>query len=425
MMYGARWHAVRAAAGLAIALVLAASAAEAQLCPKGTLRLYTSWPLQGEMAGEGNGMKNGVALAVAEAGGVVADYCLEVVNLDDASARTGKWDETAEADNARKAVADPQAIAFLGPYNSGAAMISARITNRASMAQITTGATYPGLTKPVTSSTGAPWTYRPLGLVNFFRPFPADDVQGKTGAVWAKQLGAKKLYIVNDGELYGRGIADIVEASAKRLGLEVVANESIDWRQADQGPLMKKIRDSGADLVYMGGVVETGAPQVVRQLHAAGLVAPQVRVIGPDGLFQQTLLRAATCDAALATELRATLPGLPFDKMTATGVKTYADYKNRFGVEPTAFALYGAEAGRVAIDAIRRAARELDGARAVEDRRDAVRRAVAGTKNFNGINGTWSFDRNGDVELSVTSGYKVVRADTAPGCRYQFETLVE
>ena len=56
MRYGARSHAVRTAAGLAIAVVLAASAAEAQSCPKGPLRLYTSWSLQGDMAGEGNGM---------------------------------------------------------------------------------------------------------------------------------------------------------------------------------------------------------------------------------------------------------------------------------------------------------------------------------------------------------------------------------
>jgi branched-chain amino acid transport system substrate-binding protein len=150
-----------------------------------------------------------------------------------------------------------------------------------------------------------------------------------------------------------------------------------------------------------------------------------VRVIGPDGLFQQALLSGATCDAAIATELRVTLPGLPFEKMTETGLRTYADYKKRFGMEPTAFALYGAEAGRVAIDAIRRAARNLDSANAVEDRRDAVRRAIAETRNFNGINGTWSFDRNGDVDQSAISGFKVVRADTAPGCRFQFETIVE
>src|SRR5262245_26056800 len=166
-------------------------------------------------------MKNGLDMAVVEAGSDVAGHCLEVVHLDNTAPQTSKWDEAVEAENARKAVSDPRAIVYIGPYNSGAAMISARITNRASMAQITVGATYPGLTKPGGSRAGEPWTYRPLALVNFFRPLPADDVQGHAGAAWAKRLGAKKVFIINDGELYGRGIADVFEVVAKRIGLGI------------------------------------------------------------------------------------------------------------------------------------------------------------------------------------------------------------
>src|SRR6266850_3326392 len=84
-----------------VAIVLFAFAAAggnaaAQQCPKGKLRLYTSWPMQGAMLPEGTGMKNGVDLAVSETHGAVAGYCLEVVNLDDASPQTGKWDGAVE-----------------------------------------------------------------------------------------------------------------------------------------------------------------------------------------------------------------------------------------------------------------------------------------------------------------------------------------
>lgn len=424
MTHSTRWNGLGSAAGLAFAMIIAASAAEAQPCPKGTLRIYTSWTQQGGMAAEGSGMKHGVDLAIAEAGGAVAGYCLEVLNLDNASPRTGKWDEAVEADNARKAVGDPQAIVYIGPYDSGAAMVSARITNRASMAQITTGATYPGLTKTTDTRPGEPWMYRPLALVNFFRPLPADDVQGHAGATWAKRLGARRVFILNDGELYGRGIADVFEVSAKRIGLEIKANETIDWTQPDQRSVLGKIRASGADLIYMGGVVGTGAPLIIRQMQEAGLVAPRVRFMGPDGLLQETLLKGATCEAALATDLRVTIPGLPFDKMTGVGARTYADYKGRFGAEPTAFALYAAEAGRVAIDGIRRAAAELDSTSNLADKRDAVRRAIAATRNFDGINGTWSFDRNGDVDHSTTSGFKAVRSERPLGCTFQFEAII-
>src|SRR5262245_3212339 len=113
------------------------SGADSQQCPKGKLRLYTSWPMQGAMLPEGTGMKNGVDLAVSEVGGVVAGYCLEVVNLDDASPQTGKWDGAVEAENANNAVADPKAIVYIGTYNSGAAKVSMPITLRAHMAQVT------------------------------------------------------------------------------------------------------------------------------------------------------------------------------------------------------------------------------------------------------------------------------------------------
>src|SRR5262245_66268581 len=87
----------------AVALFLGAlglvSGVDAQQCPKGKLRLYTSWPMQGAMLPEGTGMKNGVDLAVAEVGGVVAGFGLEVVNLAAASPQTGTGAGAGEGEN--------------------------------------------------------------------------------------------------------------------------------------------------------------------------------------------------------------------------------------------------------------------------------------------------------------------------------------
>src|SRR5215813_8612954 len=153
-----------------VAVVALVPGVGGQQCPKGKLRLYTSWPMQGAMLPEGTGMKNGVDLAVSEVGGVVAGYCLEVVSLDDASPQTGKWDGAVEAENANKAVGDPLAIVYIGTYNSGAAKVSIPITNRAHMAQVTPANTYPGLTKKRGAAPGEPGIYRPTGLANYFRP---------------------------------------------------------------------------------------------------------------------------------------------------------------------------------------------------------------------------------------------------------------
>jgi branched-chain amino acid transport system substrate-binding protein len=416
--------------GILLSAVLALVAttvldATAQPCPKGKLRIYTSWPMQGAMIPEGTGMKNGVDMAVAEVGGTVAGFCLEIVNLDDASPQTGKWDGAVEAENANKAVADPLAIVYVGTYNSGAAKVSIPINNRAHMAQITPANTYPGLTKKQGAAPGEPEIYRPLGFVNYFRPVPADDIQGAVGAKWAKRLGAKKVFILNDQELYGKGIADVFEATAKKIGLAVVANEGIDWKQPDQKPILTKVRASGADLVYMGGVIETGAQVIIRQMKEVGLVAPRVRFMGPDGLLEEELLKGATCEVAMATEMRVTFAGLPFEKMKGVGARTYEEYKKKYGKEPTAYALYAAEAGRVVIDAIKRAAPAIEKAKDVTEKREAVRKAIATTKNFEGINGKWSFDANGDVDYDTMSGFKVVKADTPIGCKFQFESILE
>src|SRR6202023_3368218 len=158
--------------GILLSAVLALAVtmdATAQQCPKGKLRIYTSWPMQGAMIPEGTGMKNGLDMAVAEAGGGAAGYCLEVINLDDASPQTGKWDGAVEAENANKAVADPDAMVYIGTYNSGAAKVSMAITQRAHMAQVTPANTYPGLTKKLGAAPGEPEIYRPLKIVSFFR----------------------------------------------------------------------------------------------------------------------------------------------------------------------------------------------------------------------------------------------------------------
>jgi len=293
------------------------------------------------------------------------------------------------------------------------------------MAQITPANTYPGLTKKQGAAPGEPEIYRPLGFVNYFRPVPADDIQGAVGAKWAKALGAKKIYILNDQELYGKGIADVFEATAKKIGLTVVANEGIDWKQPDQKPVLTKVRASGADLVYMGGVVETGAQVIIRQMKEVGLVAPRVRFMGPDGLLEEELLKGATCEVAMATEMRVTFAGLPFEKMKGTGAKTYEDYKKKYSKEPTAYALYAVEAGRVAIDGIKRAAPAIEKAKDPAEKREAVRKAISLTKNFDGINGKWSFDANGDVDYDTMAGFKVMKADTPVGCKFQFESILE
>src|SRR3989442_5869100 len=106
------WKITAAGAAL-LGLLVWAPATEAQKqCPKGKIKFYTSWPMQGAMIPEGTGMKNGVNMAVEEAGGVVAGVCLEVGKLDDALPQTRKWGGPAEAEYVDQVVAEPDTTGY-------------------------------------------------------------------------------------------------------------------------------------------------------------------------------------------------------------------------------------------------------------------------------------------------------------------------
>jgi branched-chain amino acid transport system substrate-binding protein len=95
----------------------------------------------------------------------------------------------------------------------------------------------------------------------------------------------------------------------------------------------------------------------------------------------------------------ATFGGLPPEKLTGKGKEFVDRYVKRFGRMPEAYAVYGYECAKVALEAIRRAG--------VKDR-DAIRAAGLSIKDFDGALGTWSFDANGDTTLKTMSG-QIVR----------------
>jgi branched-chain amino acid transport system substrate-binding protein len=365
--------------------------------PKGIIKLYTSWPMQGAMIPEGTAMKRAVDLGIEHAGGMVAGYKIAVVNLDDASPVTGSWDGTVEAENAQKAVADADAMVYIGTYNSGAAKVSMPITNKAGMAQVTVANTYPGLTKPG-NAPGEPGIYRPSRQINYFRPFPSDDIQGAAAAKLAQCLGFKRVFILDDRQLYGKGIADVFETTAKELGLQVVGHEGVESVDIDFRALLTKVKAVNADLIYGGFVIDSGGPQVIQQMKALGLFDAGAKFMGPDGLYSPALVEQAT-PAAVNNNVYVTFAGLPPDQLpTDLGKRFYTDYKAKYKDEPIGWAMYAYQATIVTLDAINRAGAK-DRAKILQALRD--------TKNFEGITGRFSFDENGDTDRTDMGGFQV------------------
>ena len=192
------------------------------------IKIVSSLPRTGSANTQSTTMVNGIKMAIDEVGGKIGPYTIQYEDWDDASPERGAWDPAIEAANADKAIKDPDVMAYIGTYNSGAAKISMPKLNQAGVVMVSPANTWPGLTKPGIGEANEPMVYRPSGKVTYFRVVPADDIQGVVAAAWAKELGVKKVYILHDRELYGKGVAGVFEKSCVKNGIEVLGFDGID-----------------------------------------------------------------------------------------------------------------------------------------------------------------------------------------------------
>lgn len=364
----------------------------------GTIRIVSSLPRQGASKGQTDAVVNAIRMRLEEDNNQACGgkFTIDYQDLDDATAAKGSWDEATEVANANKAVGDPDVMVYIGTFNSGAAKLSMPILNQANLVMISPANTYTGLTKPGKGDAGEPEKYFPTGTKNYTRVVTADDVQGAAAARWAQKLGATKVYVLDDQEIYGKGVADVFEATAKEIGLEVLGRDGIEGKAQNYTALMTKIASLGPDLVYFGGIVDNNAGQLLKDMRAAGMDAATVKFMGPDGIQTDSFITAAGADIAEGTY--ATIAGLPSDRLGEAGKGYYTNYEAKYGLKSESYGIYGYEAANVALAAIN--------ASCTKDRA-AIRDAVFAVKDFEGVLGTWSFDENGDTTLADIQGYEV------------------
>lgn len=354
--------------------------------------IVSSLPRTGSSKGQSDTMANAIRQRLEEANYQACDgkFTLEYLDWDDATAARGQWDEAAEAANANNAVTNPDVMVYIGTLNSGAAKISIPILNEANIAMISPANTYTGLTKPGKGEPGEPEVYYPNGTRNYTRVIPADDLQGAAGANWAKEMGVTSVFVLDDTQLYGKGLADVFASTAESNGMTVVGREGIDGKAADYRALAAKIVAANPDLVYYGGITQNNASQLWKDIRGEGYAG---KMMGPDGIFEEAFISAAGNDVVEGTYI--TFGGVPPNKLEGKAGEWFNAYKAKFNAEPEAYAVYTYEAANVALNAINQVC--------AKDRA-AIRDAVMGTKDFAGILGTWSFDENGDITLATLSG---------------------
>ena len=310
-----------------------AAGAQPEVCKnkKGTsaneIHVYSSLPRQGSNTAQTDALVESIREILD--GKTVGAYTIKYTDLDDSSAaNNGDWDGAVAQQNATTAASDPDAMVFIGHFNSGAAKLTIPILNAACLVMISPANTYPGLTTAVEGVTepGEPDSYYPNGYRNYSRVISTDNKQGGAGAAWAKELGATKAYVLDDTQVYGKGLARSWALSATALGIQVVSangtSEGFDAKATDYAALAQKIKDSGADFIYIGSITGQNTGKLWKDLRAA---MPDMKMMSGDGVFEKSWYDGAG-DAGNGTYL--TFGGVgPNEQTSDAGKKWVADYK--------------------------------------------------------------------------------------------------
>ena len=360
-----------------------------------SIKIVSDLPMQGANRAQTTTMVNAIKLAIQQCDGEVAGLKIDYEALDDATAQAGQWDPAKCAENAQKAAQDEAVVGWIGPFNSGCAATQIPTLNEAGLAMISPANTYTGLTKPTPDET-EPDKYYPTGERNYARVIVTDVQQGQAGATLLDEEGLESVYILDDKETYGKGVADEFQTAAEDLGIEVVGREGIDGSAANYRSLMNKVAQANPDAVYFGGIIENNAAQLIKDKVGAGMPNDEVLFVGPDGIFVDTLLTQAG-DAANGVYV--TFGGVPESEYSAEGQEFVETYESKYGDEIQPYTAYAYEAANVMLDAIERAADEAGGV----PERQAVVEEVFATEDYEGVLGTWSFDDEGDTSLTELS----------------------
>lgn len=392
---------VGALAAVAILAFTACTPSDGGTSDKGEIEIWSSLPRQGSSKGQTDTIVNAIQLKLKQIDSKIDGWTIKYVDKDDSTAEAGKWTPERETDNATQAVASDKIVAYLATFNSGAAKLSIPIMCEAGIPMISPANTYPGLTVSEGAEANEPGVYYPNGCTrNYFRVVPQDNLQGLAAASWANTLEVKDVYVLDDTEIYGKGIADSFELNAKNIGLNVLGHDAAPGKSTDFKALAAKVKASGAELVYYGGITQNNAGQLWKDIREA---MGDVYLMGPDGILEDAFLEAAG-SAAEGTLI--TFGGGDPENYSGTAATFKADYEAAYpGSSLQAYSIYGYEAMSVLAAAIETASKA--GAADVKALRAGTIKALSETKDFPGVTGTFSFDANGDTSTKLFTGFEV------------------
>jgi len=342
-------------------------------------------PLQGAIRHQTVQVSRAEIWALANAGWKAGPYKIGYQSCDDSTAQTGGWDTAKCATNAHLYANNKSVIGVLGTFNSGCAKIIVPVLNRSQLGMVSPANTNPGLTKKW--DVGEPQKYYPTGQRNYARVVATDDIQGPADAIWSKTLGYKKVFVLNDKQTYGFGVATTYRNAAKKLGIKVVGFQGWDAKASSYEALATAIKASGAQAVFLGGIACNNGAKLMQDIKA---VAPKIQLQMPDG-FSDPGANGAVGNGAFIS-----VAGEPPNKLTGAGAQFVKSFGKQIGTVPNPYAAYGAQAMEVMLQVVAKSG----GSRA------AATKALFGLTVSSGILGTFTLNSQGDTSLQPITVYK-------------------
>ena len=361
----------------------------------GVITIGVDLPLSGADAPDGVPTENGVTLAIRDANqaGLIPGFSVQADIRDDAV--RGVHDPRRGAENLAAFIDDPLDLGVVGPLNSNVAEAMIPLGNAADLAIVSPSNTNPALTK-------GPEAMRlrradPLSIA-YFRVSTTDDLQGAAGAAFAyRVLGARRAYVIDDDQLFGRGLADEWATEFRSEGGIVLGHEHAARGQRDFSATVRRAASADPDVVFFGGDSSTGAADARREMAGTPLAA--VPYESGDGIMNQRFLDVAGPEAEHSFGTVAAVDAARLQSAQAF----VTEYRAAFGHDVGDYSANAYAATTVLVQAIARAVQADRGRMPSRDDVLAQLRSSA----YSTILGTLAFDENGDTDLKIISVWEV------------------
>lgn len=346
---------------LLLALALSARADEIKIGE------YAS--LTGKEAAFGQSSHKGTLLAIEEinAGGGVLGKKLDLITEDDQS----KPGEPSTA--VRKLIARDKVVAILGEVASSRSLEAAPVCEASRIPMISPSSTNPKVTQ--------------IGRY-IFRVCFIDSFQGTVLAKFAKDtLHARRVALLTSvSSAYSVGLARFFKERFTADGGEIALEEKYSEGDKDFHAQLTAVKAAGVDAIFVPGYY-TEAALICKQAHELGILG--VPIFGGDGWEAPELIQIGGVDVEGCYFSTHYSPEMPSPLVQAFVKKFQARFN---GETPDAMAALGYDSAMILADAIKRAG---------STRNTKIRDALAETRDFPGVTGRTTIDRQRNATKSA------------------------